>query len=142
MQDQIQPNPGLPVSRTLNQLVSRLATGILPEAVRRKSFIINDIPHEFNISIDEKMLSSVLNGLLYTAVTYSENSCIRISARVYGNIILVYVKDTRRFTHHTMSDRLLQLQPLAQKMGGNVSITTHGREVSAIAFSFPNVAAA
>jgi len=40
------------------------------------------------------MLASVLSGLLSAVVTHSKNSCIRLSAKIYGNVVLVQVKDS------------------------------------------------
>ena len=125
--------------KTLDYLVSLLATSVLPTAVRRKSFIVNEVPGEFYISADENMLASVLSSLLHTVVTHTENSCIRIAAKEYGNVILIHVKDSSNFNNYAVASDLQQIQALAKKMGGCVSITSRREENTIIAFSFPNM---
>lgn len=125
--------------KTLDYLVSLLATSVLPTAVRRKSFIVNEIPREFHIAADENMLASVLGSLLHTVVTHTENSCIRIAAKEYGDIILVHLKDSSNFNNYAVANDLQQVQALAKKMGGCVSITSRREENTVIAFSFPNI---
>jgi len=135
-----QPNSTLSTTpKTLDYLVSLLATSVLPTAVRRKSFIVNEIPGEFYITADENMLASVLSSLLHTVVTHTENSCIRIAAEECGNIILVHMKDSSNFNNYPVANDLEQIQALAKKMGGCVSVTSRREENTVIAFSFPNM---
>lgn len=124
--------------KTLDCLVSLLATSVLPTAVRRKSFIINEVPHEFFIATDGNMLASILSGLLQTVVTHAENSCIRIAAEGYGNIVLIHLKDSGNFNNRPVANDLQQVQQLAKKIGGCVSISNQ-REEMTIAFTFPNL---
>jgi len=138
MKDQLQASqPDQP--KTLDYLVNLLATSVLPTAVRRKSFIVNEVPHEFRIVADENMLASVLSGLLQTIVTHAENSCIRIAAKEYGNVILVHLKESGNFNNQAIANDLQQIQLLAKKLGGCVSISNRREENTTIAFSFPNL---
>jgi len=134
------PNSALSTTpKTLDYLVGLLATSVLPTAVRRNSFIVNEIPGKFYIATDENMLASVLSSLLHTVVTHTENSCIRIAAKEYGNVILVHMKDSRNFNNYPVANDLQQIQALAKKMGGCVSISSRRDENTIIAFSFPNI---
>jgi hypothetical protein len=138
-----QLTPGLQTSsNNLNQLVSRLVISVLPAAVIRKSFIVNDIPEELHVPGDEEMMATALGSLLNTVVSHSENSCIRISARVYGGIILVYMNDSGSFNSYSITCQLQQLQVMAKKMGGCISITRQQKEAPSIAFSLPYLAKA
>jgi hypothetical protein len=85
------------------------------------------------------MLASVISSLLHTVVTHTENSCIRIAAKEYGDIILVHLKDSSNFNNYAVANDLQQIQALAKKMGGCVSITSRREENTIIAFSFPNI---
>ncbi len=130
------------VSNNLNELMSRLVNSALPSAVRRKSFILNDIPENLYVSDNENMLAAVLSSLLNTVVNHTENSCIRVSAKPYGGITLVYIKDSGSLSNHTIVHQLKDLQLLVKKVGGCISIFTKRQETPSIAFSFPNMAKA
>ena len=133
---------GLLTKKTLKQLVDELSSGVLATAVRRGSFIVNDVPGELIIATNENMLATVLNGLMHTAVSNAENSCIRITARVYGNIILVHVLDTRKSDNHAITDMLGEMQPLAEKIGGCVTVCNQREKIITLAFSFLNLPSA
>ncbi len=141
MKPQLNPASS-PTASNLSQLVSRLVTSTLPTAVRRKSFIVNDIPAELYVAANEDMLAAVLSNLLNTVINHTENSCVRVSAKVYGGIILVYIKDSGSFNSYTVAYDMQQLQLLAKKMGGCICVNTQRKEIPGIAFSFPNVSRA
>lgn len=124
--------------KTLDQLVSMLATSALPAAVRKKSFIVNDVPEKLAISANENMLATVLGTLLHTVVSHADNSCIRIGANVNGNNVLVNVKDSSN-NYYSLAGALEQVQQLAQKMSGYVSVSDRQEKSVTIAFSFPNI---
>ena len=125
--------------KSLDELVSLLAAGALPAAVKKRSFIVNDIPEKFFISADENILATVLGSLLHTVVNHSDNSCIRIAAQKNGSDVQVNIKDSCNFTDYSVADDLLQVQQLAQTLGGYVSITNMQEKNITIAFSFPNL---
>lgn len=119
-------------------MVSVLAAGELPMAVRRRSFFVNDIPSEFHVSTDEYILASVIRELLHTIVSHTANSCIRISANAYGPIVLMQVKDSKSFNYHGIYEDLQPVQQIAGRVGGYVSITSRKEDTTTITFSFPN----
>lgn len=125
-------------SVNLRQIVSRLANSFLPLAVRRKSFFINDIPEDLYVNNNQQLVASVLGGLIASVVAHAKDSCIRVSAKVYSNIILVHVKDCNNGSHYCFENGIKHLQPLAERMGGVVSITSQRFNVTTFAFSFPN----
>lgn len=124
--------------RTLQDLVDRLVTGELAAALQKESFIVNEVPGELVIAADENMLANVLRGLLHTVVSNARNSCIRVAAKVYGDIVLVHVRDTRRADSKTITERLDEIQSLAEKVGGCVTICNQQEEMITLAFSFFN----
>ncbi len=133
-------NPAEPTTKkTLDQLVSILAAGSLPAAVRRKSFIVNDVPRAMFISADENLLATVLGTILHTVINHTENSCIRIAANVFDDIVYVQMQDSCSFSSDAVAGDLQQVQTLAQKMGGHVSLNRKREKVTSIAFSFPNL---
>lgn len=124
--------------RTLQDLVDRLVTGELAAALQKESFIVNEVPGELIIAADENMLAKVLRGLLHTVVSNARNSCIRVAAKVYGDIVLVHIRDTRRADSKTITERLEEIQMLAEKVGGCVTVCNQQEEAITLAFSFFN----
>lgn len=124
--------------RTLQELVDKLVTGELDAVLQKESFIVNEVPGELVIAADEHMLARVLRGLLHTVVSNARNSCIRVAAKVYGDIVLVHVRDTRRADTKTITERLDEIQLLAEKVGGCVTVCNQQEEAITLAFSFFN----
>lgn len=124
---------------TLQQLAARLVQSFLPVATRNKNHFINDIPDDLFIGADPELVASILSGLLGTVTKNAHESCIRISARVYGNVVLVHVKDYNNLNYLPSENGLQQLQPLAEKIGGSVGVTSQRQNVTTFAFSFPNM---
>ena len=122
----------------LHLMVSRISASSLPSAIRKNSFIINDVPADLHANTDENMLATVFGSLLNTVITHSENCCIRISAKLFGRVVLFQLKDTPRLNNSAFAGNLRQVQLLAEKIGGTVSISNERDEATTIVFSFVN----
>jgi hypothetical protein len=122
----------------LHVMVNRISASSLPSATRKNSFIINDIPPDLRAHTDENMLATVFGSLLNTVITHTENCCIRISAKLYGRVVILQLKETGRLNSHALAGNLRQVQQLAEKIGGTVSISNNSTEASTIVFSFVN----
>jgi hypothetical protein len=120
----------------LHQIVDQLVLGLLPRTARQKSLIINDIKEQMFVSTDNNMVASVLGCLLNTTVDNTQNNCIRISAKLFGNITLVHVKNNDISHQAAITKSLSQIQPLAQKLGGCISITNNKVRGTTVAFTF------
>jgi signal transduction histidine kinase len=123
---------------TLHLMVSRISASSLSAATRKNSFIVNDVPTDLRAQTDENMLATVFGSLLNTVITHTENCCIRVSAKIYGRVVLLQLKETHRFHSHALAVNLRQVQQLAERIGGTVSVSNNGREASTIVFSFTN----
>lgn len=122
----------------LCHVANRLVKSFLPQATRNKSFFVNEIPENLFIGNNPQLVASVLSGLISFVVSHTKDSCIRLSAKVYNQVILMHVKDCSS-SCHTVENELRQLQPIAEKIGGIVSVTSHRMNVTTFAFSFPNL---
>jgi hypothetical protein len=125
--------------KDLSQVVHHLILSSSPSAVRKGTLIINDIPSFLCPVADEHMLATIVSGMLNTMITNGENSCIRISAKVYEDIVQVEVKDSCSCNSYAVVSRVQSFQPLAEKIGGYLSISSQHEKVMVITFSFPNV---
>lgn len=127
-----------PLPKNLHQLVNIAAGHSLITAVQRNSFIVNEVSREFQIAADEIMLANVLNTLVSTVARHSADSCIRIKAKEYDDIIFVSVKDQSGFNKYDMNGNLEQVQLLAKKINGNISIGEPADSFTTILLTFPN----
>lgn len=127
---------------TLQKLVSRLIADTLPVAARNGSFMINDIPASLTLTANTEMIAAVLSNLFNTVAANAMNSCIRISVKVYSNIILVQLRDKNSINTYTIANSLQAVQPIAESIGGYLAITSQRKNETTIVFSFPNLPAA
>jgi hypothetical protein len=124
---------------TLGEIANNLSSGFLPLARTNKSVIVNDIPEDLFIDTDFELVASIFAGLLATVVKNAKESYIRLSAKVYGNVVLLHIKDHNNFNYSPVENKVQQLLPLAEKIGGSVSVTSQRNNVATFAFSFPNL---
>ena len=122
----------------LRQVANQLVSTFLPLAARNKSLFVNEIPENITISNNPQLVASVLSGLISSVVSNTKNSCIRLSAKVYSQVILLQVKDSSSHSHPA-EHRLKQLPPIAEKIGGVVGVTSQRMNMTTFAFSFPNL---
>jgi len=124
---------------TLDELAGSMIKSFGPLAARNKSVILNDIPDHLYIDTDPDIIAAVLSGLLSAVIRNAKESCIRLSAKIYTNVILVHIKDYNSLNFCPIENSLQQLQPMAEKVGGSVSVTSQRHNVATFAFSFPNL---
>jgi signal transduction histidine kinase len=122
----------------LHLMVSRVSASSLSAATKKNSFIINDIPVDLHVNTDEHMLATIFGSLLNTVITHTQDCCIRISARLYGKVVLIHIKESSRIQAPAFAGNIRQLQQLAEKRGGTISISSESNEATTIVFSFAN----
>ena len=122
----------------LKHLISKLTAALIPMAGNRQSFFINDVAPDIQLSTNQDILASVLSELFQTAVNQTENDCIRISAAIEQDLILLNVHENGHYPSSEMSRRIQMIQPLAAQIGGSIAYTTHQRKGQDLAISFLN----
>lgn len=122
----------------LYSVVNKITTGFIPTAVKKHSLIVNDVPKELAVNINESVLATVFGNLLQTVISHTANACIRISARLYGKVILLHLKETHPSDNPVFSGNLRPAQQLAEKIGGTISISSDRGQITTIVFSFIN----
>ncbi len=123
---------------SLQQILRQLLANYQPVAVKQKSFFINDVPAGLTITTDTNTLSTLLGSLLYMTARLCRDTCIKISAKAYHDVVLVHIKDTSTFNSYAILSELQHLQLLAGKIGGYVELTSQRKKETTIAFSFIN----
>lgn len=122
----------------LRALVNRLSVSAIPAATSRRSFIINDIPAGLAVNADEQVVATVFGNLLTTLIANTKDCCIRISAKIYGKIALLSIKESHQPNGKSFGANIRQIQQLAASIGGTVSVSYHQRKTTTLIFSFTN----
>jgi phosphoglycerate-specific signal transduction histidine kinase len=115
----------LPASSTkifLHQLVNQLVKSLLPLTTLRKNLVLNHIPRELMVTAEENMLAYVLWNLINSAVNSTQDDCIHIQALSMDEYTMIAVKDVGTYFYHTISSDYRQVQYIAEKLGGSISI--------------------
>ena len=123
----------------LHQLTDCLVRSILLNDTSRKSFFFNEIPDQLNLATDKKIVASVLGGVLSAVASHTADTCIHLSAKTYGNVVLVRVKDSSGLNIDAIESDVSKLRPLAEKMRGSVGVTSQRKKLTTITFGFPNL---
>ena len=127
------------IPKNLHQLVGIIAGNSIREAVEKNSFIVNEVPHEFQIANNEKLLASILESLLATVVNISAGSCIRVRAKEYDDIMFLSVRDNSSLESYTANDKLEEAQVLARKINGSIRVERIDNKFTTISVTFPNL---
>ena len=130
--------PTFSTAKSLHHLVNMAAGSVRSIAVNRHSFIINEVSPEFQIETNESILIIILNQLLGTVVGNWNQSCIRIEAKEYDDVIFLTVKDNSSFASGTVAPDIDAIKTLARKMNGTISISNTDNKINSVLLSFPN----
>jgi K+-sensing histidine kinase KdpD len=112
---------------SLHKLVSELVESLLPVTVRRYNLVLNEISRDLYVGADENMLAYVLWNLINGAVQSTHNECIHIEATTAGDRLMVRIKDVGTYFRHIISREYKQVQHVAERLGGSISIE-NGKE--------------
>jgi len=132
-------NPQIRQVNRLHEVVDQLVKTFTAKATSNKSYFVNEIPGHLQLRRDPQVISSVLSGLLTTVVSYAKDSCIQLSARLYGNIILVRVRNSGGLNINGIDSQLQTLLPLAERMRGSIGFTSQRNNITTICFGFSNL---
>lgn len=112
----------------LHQLTEFLVNSILAKDNSNKSFIFNEIPDHLRLATDQKIVATVLGGVLSAVASHAAENCIHVSAKTYGNVVLVRVKDSSGLNIDAVESDVSKLRPLAEKMRGSVGVTSQRKK--------------
>ena len=113
---------------SLHELTGRLLHSFLPTAARRHNLLVNDVPADLYVAADWDLAASVLNGLLYPAVTRLNNGCIRVSAKIFGDIILLNITDNCGYNNCGVVEGLQAVQSVNEKIGTVINMTSRRKK--------------
>ncbi|MCW3117434.1 MAG: hypothetical protein JWM28_1516 [Chitinophagaceae bacterium] len=126
---------------TLKQLTDQLIIACQPAAQKQNSYFINNVPAGLKIGIDKEGLATLLGSMFYIMASCSRDTCIKISAENYHDMVMLRVKDSSTFNSYAVGSKRQHLQQLAEKIGGSLTITSEQPKETTITFSFNNLQA-
>jgi hypothetical protein len=123
----------------LQCLVNKLVAEFAPATARHGSFLVNDIPEGMQIEHNPDAVAAVLGQLFTTLAHHASDSCIRISARTFSDIVLVQMRDGNSPIAYTIAQGLQAAQQIAEKIGGHLGVSSQRKYETTIVFSFPRL---
>jgi hypothetical protein len=123
---------------SLQHIVQSLVSNYQNVATTQNSFFVNEVPPTLCISTDRGLITTLLENLFSLVTGYCRDTCIKISAKAYHDVIVMHIKDTSTFNNYVLTSQLQNLQIGADKIGGFVEITSQRKKETTIAFSFIN----
>jgi hypothetical protein len=127
------------VTTGLRDLVSHLTNSFICRTGSNNSFFINEIPAGMQLDTDTSVFASVFTGLLDAVFAYTKDSCIRMTAATYGNVIFLKIKDSNNPHIECMDTEMKKLKPVADMMHGSLNVTVQNKKFITITFGFPNL---
>jgi signal transduction histidine kinase len=112
--------PSRPIS--LHELINRVAAGLLPQAIGKRSFIINEADDSLFVSMEEDILAFVVGGLISNAVCSTSHACIRIETARNDRNVQVVIRNNGSFTYSPNTCSLTSMLGAARKLGGGISL--------------------
>jgi len=122
----------------LQQLTSFVTKGLISEACSRKSLLVNNVTPGIIVHADREALAETLTDVLTKTICHTESNCIRIESIAYDNIISLVIKQTGLCSSSSIAISMAPLQPLADKLGGSISVVTDNNSRITVALSFYN----
>lgn len=118
----------------LFELVDRMVTSFLPAAVRNKNIFVNEIPGDLPLEQPNEWVASIITGLIGIAAVNTTGNFIRFSARKQEQVMILHMQE---FNKMPVNGELRQLQILAEKIGGNLSVTVQNPDKRITSLTFP-----
>lgn len=123
---------------SLRKCVNQLITNLKPATIKDGDIIINDLPEEMFVSTHKETLTEILHCLLNTIAVNGHRHIIHISAKMIGNITLMHFRNNHSEYNDEIADSLQKTEPLAERLGGCVTISNNKMYGLNLTFTFIN----
>ena len=130
----------LPFSDNLNQLVKQLFNTHLPVAIQHNSFIMNEVSKDISLITNKFLVGNLMSAILQTIIEHTHNSCIKINAREYEDIMFIRFDFNNQHNTAAINYRLEKVKYIADKLYGNLEFEANDAHHASITFRFPNLA--
>ena len=123
---------------SLRKCVARLIANLKQATLKDDDIIINDLPDEMFVSTHKETLTEILCCLLNTIAVNGHKHVIHISAKMIGNITLMHFRNSHSEYSDRIADSLQKIEPLAERLGGCVTISNNKMYGLNLTFTFIN----
>ncbi|HEY6506265.1 MAG TPA: hypothetical protein VIZ28_19950 [Chitinophagaceae bacterium] len=124
---------------SLESLINHMLRHSLSDLLRNSdSSVMNEIPAELYLAVDENKVSAVIKELLTTVLSNARKGRIHIRADRFRDIIILEIQDQSSYNGYALDYSLRSIEPLARIVGGYISINGKHHLDTTITFSFPN----
>ena len=108
------------------------------KSIKDGDIVFNDIPGEIFVSTNKEILTEIIRLLLRTIVVNDRKNIIHISSKLIGNITLIHLRNCYTEFNDNITGQLQQIEPLAEKLGGCVTISKNKMYGLSLTFTFIN----
>lgn len=130
--------PTLP-GNSLQSLINHLLRHSLSDLLRSSdSSVINEIPAELTLMVDENKIAPVITELLETVLGNARKGRIHIRADRFRDIVILEIQDSSNYNGYALENSIRSIEPLARMVGGYITIRDKRQLETTITFSFPN----
>lgn len=131
-------DPTIP-GTSLQSLINHLLRHSLSELLRSSdSSVMNEIPADLNLAIDENKLTPIITELLTTVLSNARRGRIHIRADRFRDTIILEIQDESNYNGYALENSITSIEPLARMIGGYISIKGKQQLETTVSFSFPN----
>jgi hypothetical protein len=126
---------------SLQSLINHLLRHSLNDILRRSdSSVMNEIPAELYLAVDENKVSPVIRELLAIVLTNACKGRIHIRAERFRDIIILEIQDQSNHNGYALDYSIRAMEPMARMIGGHISIKGKQQLETSVSFSFLNQA--
>lgn len=122
---------------SLQQITTEAIHSLVATAADHHSFFINDVDPSIELYTDKTLLHTAITKILFKTIAFTSGACIRLSANLYGEVVALVIKQ-KNTQPGTIAISMEQIQPLAEQLGGSISVVSDSNQQVMIAFSFFN----
>jgi hypothetical protein len=123
----------------LHQISEQIIRELYPLTLVNNCFVTNDIPKGISIEADKYIVAASLEKIVTLVAKCARDSQIQLAAKIFGDVILIQVKDHNTYNKRRLEGGLTGLQSLADQLGGFIGLSYPSAKGTTIAFSFPNL---
>lgn len=126
-------------TQTLDEIMRACLLRSINSETTKSLRVNNDITDNLVIYNDVSKVSHVLQHVLKSVFSTSQQNQIRITAKTYSDVVLIHLRDADGLDEDRVRPALLDMQSCVEELGGFLDITSHRPSETTIAFSFPNI---
>ena len=120
--------------KCINQVIDDLSSA----AAVHSNTLVNDVPPAMMVSTDKNVLSKLVATLLDAIMMNSQGNTIHITAKLFGSITLIHIRNSQAKYNGCIGTVIQQMQPLVDALRGCLTVSNNKKHGLTLAFTFIN----